>query len=116
MEYDQNGDLIINIEGVYFVYSQMFYFDRNNTYTGFNVYVDNKRILKAIYSIVDFHRPYHTQFISGVFKINKGQRIWIGTTIKRKYFFNESSAFFGAFMLHPWRRNIVVKKDWGISV
>ncbi|XP_028412812.1 inner ear-specific collagen-like [Dendronephthya gigantea] len=101
MEYDQNGHLTINIEGVYFVYSQMFYFDRNNTYTGFNVYVDNRRILKAIYSIVDFHRPYHTQFISGVFKINKGQRIWVGTTIKRKYFFNESSAFFGAFMLHP---------------
>ena len=102
MSYDNNGHLTINIDGVYFVYSQMFYFDRNNTYNGFNVYIDNRRILKAIYSIVDVHKPYHTQFISGVFKIKKGERIWVGTTIKRDYFFNESSAFFGAFMLHPW--------------
>ena len=99
MHYDDNGHLTVNTGGIYFVYSQLFYVDRNNTYTGFNVYIDQRRILKAIHSIVDYHRPYNTQFIAGVFKIKKGQRIWVGTTIKRKYFFNESSAFFGAFML-----------------
>ena len=101
IQYDGNGHLIINVDGVYFVYSQMFYVDRNNTYSGFSVYIDNRQILKAIYSIVDYHKPYHTQFISGIFKINKGQKVWVGTKIKRKYYYNESSAFFGAFMVHP---------------
>jgi hypothetical protein len=101
IRYDDNGSLVVNTDGVYFVYSQMFYCDPNNSYHGFSVYLDNKEILKAIYSIIDQYKPYHTQFLAGVFRIKKGQRIWVGTPNTRYYFFNESSAFFGAFMLHP---------------
>lgn len=103
MTYDNNGHLTVNTDGVYFVYGQMFYVHRNNTYTGFSVFIDNKKVLKAIYSIISEHKPYHTQYISGIFKITKGQRIWVGTSITREYFFNQFSSFFGAYMLHPLR-------------
>ena len=104
MSYDNNGHLTVKVDGVYFIYTQMYYYDGNSSYTGFNVYIDNKRILKAIYSVIDKDKPYHTQYIGGVFKITKGQRIWVGTTITRLYYFNEFSSFFGAYMLHslPW--------------
>ena len=104
--YDDNGFLTVNTAGVYFVYSQMYYCDPNNSYTGFGVYLNNKKILNAIYSIVNLYKPYHTQFLAGVFRIKKGERIWVGTTITRIYSFKEDSAFFGAFMLHPWPKII----------
>ena len=101
MIYDNSGHITVNVDGTYYVYSQMYYYDGNCSYTGFNVYIDNKRILKAIESVIDFDKRYYTQYTAGVFKITKGQRIWVGTTIKRKYFLNEFSSFFGAYMLHP---------------
>ncbi len=101
MIYDNNGHLTVNVDGVYFVYSQMFYYDRNSSYIGFAVYIDDKPVLKAISSIIDWTKPFHSQYIGGIFKITKGQRIWVGTTITRIYFFNEISSFFGAYMLHP---------------
>lgn len=100
MSYDNNGHLTVKVDGVYFLYTQMYYYDGNNSYTGFSVYIDNKRVLKAIYSVIDLYKRYHTHYIGGVFKITKGQRIWVGTTITRLYYFNEFSSFFGAYMLH----------------
>jgi hypothetical protein len=98
MTYDNDGHLTVQIDGVYFVYSQMFYFKSNYVYTGFNVYIDNKIILKAICSVGS--NPTYTHYIGGIFKITKGQRIWVGTTITRPFFFNEFSSFFGAYMIH----------------
>lgn len=100
MSYDDNGHITVKVDGVYFVYAQMYYFDRNSSYTGFNVYVDNKRILKAINSVIDFYKPFQTQYVGAVFRLTKGQRIWVGTTISRVYMFNEFSSFFGAYMVH----------------
>ncbi|XP_028412815.1 uncharacterized protein LOC114535707 [Dendronephthya gigantea] len=100
LNYDNNGHLTVNADGTYYVYCQMFYYDGNCSFTGFNVYIDNKIILKAIASVIDIYKPYYTQYTGGVFKITKGQRIWVGTNISRKYFINEISSFFGAYILH----------------
>ena len=99
ISYDNNGHLTVKTDGVYFVYCQMFYNTGSDSYTGYSVYLDNKIILKAIYSTINENKPYHTHYLGGVFKITKGQRIWVGTAITRKYLFNEVSSFFGAFML-----------------
>lgn len=100
MTYHKDGYLTVNENGIYYVYCQIYYYDGNNSYTGFNVYIDDRRIMKAINSVIGKDKPYQTHFTAGVFKINKGQRIWVGATITRSFYFNEDSAFFGAFLLH----------------
>ena len=102
MSYDNDGHLTVKIDGVYFVYSQMYYFNCDYRVTGFNVYIENKIILKAVYSVADSKKIYYTHYIGGIFNITKGQRIWVGTTITRPFFFNELSSFFGAYMLHSF--------------
>lgn len=96
----KDGYLTVGVDGVYFIYSQMFYYDGNSSYTGHDMYIDDRKVLKAVYSVVSDRRKYHTQFIGGIFKISKGQKIYVGTSITRNYYFNENSSFFGAYMLH----------------
>ena len=100
MDYDNNGNLKVDVAGYYFIYSQMLYFDGDSPNNGHEMYIDGREVLKAVYSVVSKTRKYHTQYISGIFFINKGQKISVGTTLTRTYLFMESSSFFGAFLLH----------------
>ena len=95
-----NGYLTVGIDGIYFVYSQMFYYDGTSSYIGYEVYLDNKRILKAVHSIASRTRKYETQYTSGIFQISKGQKISVESPFSKYYYFNETLSFFGAFMLH----------------
>ena len=100
MVYDNNGYLKVNIAGYYLIYSQMLYFDGDSPNNGHEMYIDGREVLKAVYSVVSKTRKSHTQYISGIFFINKGQKISVGTTLTRTYLFTESSSFLGAFLLH----------------
>ena len=100
MDYDNNGNLKVDVAGYYFIYSQILYFDGDSPNNGHEMYIDGREVLKAVYSVVSKTRKSHTQYISGIFFINKGQKISVGTTLTRTYLFMESSSFFGAFLLH----------------
>ncbi len=95
-----NGYLTIGTDGVYFVYCQMYYFDGTSTYIGYEVYLDDRMILKTVHSIVSKTRKYETQYTSGIFDISKGQRISVESPFMKNYYFNETLSYFGAFMLH----------------
>ena len=100
MDYDNNGNLKVDVAGYYFIYSQILYFDGDSPNNGHEMYIDGREVLKAVYSVVSKTRKSHTQYISGIFFINKGQKISVGTTLTRTYLFTESSSFLGAFLLH----------------
>ena len=99
MQY-KNGYLTIGIDGVYFVYCQMFYHDGTSSYIGYEVYLDDKMILKAVHSIPSRTRKFETQYTSGIFEISKGQKISVVSPFAKYYYFDNSTSFFGAFMLH----------------
>ena len=101
MDYDNNGYLKVGVAGYYFIYSQMVYIDGDSPNIGHEMYIDDREVLKAVYSVVNKTSKVHTQYISGIFLIKTGQKISVGTTLKRIYLFPESSSFFGAFLLHP---------------
>ena len=102
----KNGYLQVGITGYYFIYSQIYYSDGKSSYCGHEMYIDDREVLKAVYSVINKRRRYQTQYTSGIFFIKKNQKISVGTTITRTYFFRESSSFFGAFLLHRWWRYI----------
>lgn len=95
-----NGRLTVGMDGVYFVYCQMFYYDGTSSYIGYEVYLDNTRILKAVHSIINRKRKYETQYTSGIFEISKGQKIYVQTPFSKYFYFNDTLSYFGAFMLH----------------
>lgn len=96
----KGGFLRVGVDGFYFIYSQMFYYDGTSAHMGYNVYIDDRKVLKTVYSVPSSTKKYHTQYTSGIFKIAKGQKISVGTPFTKYYYFNESSSFFGAFMVH----------------
>ena len=96
----RDGCIEVGVTGYYFVYSQMYYAEGVSSYVSYSVYIDNERVLRAMHSVIDNTRRYNTQYVSGIFKIASGQKIWIGTRTSRGFHFDESSSFFGTFLLH----------------
>lgn len=97
----KSGYLSVGVGGFYFIYSQMFYYDGSSAHImGYNVYIDDHKILKAVYSVPSKTKKFQTQYTSGVFKMTKGQKISVGTPFTKYYYYNETLSFFGAFMLH----------------
>ena len=90
----------MGVDGYYFIYSQMYYFDGTRTITGYSMYINDREVLKAISSVISSTKKYNTHYTSGIFKMMKGQRIHVGTFGLTAYYFNKSSSFFGAFLLH----------------
>jgi acetyltransferase-like isoleucine patch superfamily enzyme len=100
-----NGYLTIGTDGVYFVYCQMYYFDGVSAYIGYEVYLDDKKILKAVHSVASKTRKYQTQYTSGIFEVSKGQKISIESPFAKYYYFNETLSYFGAFILQEKTAN-----------
>lgn len=100
MEY-KGGYLTVGVEGFYFIYSQMYYYDGRTSIMGHTMYIDDKKVLKTVYSVVSTTRRYQTQFTGGIFYIRKGQKISVSTPFTKYYYFTTTESFFGAFLLHP---------------
>ena len=96
----QRGYLRVTVTGFYFIYSQMFYFDGSTRHMGHIMCIDDRKVLKTVYSVPDKQKKYQTQYLGGVFQINRGQTISVGTPFTKLFYFNETSSFFGAFMLN----------------
>ncbi|XP_078691715.1 tumor necrosis factor ligand superfamily member 10-like [Branchiostoma floridae x Branchiostoma belcheri] len=119
MEYSR-GNLVIPADGLYYVYSQLSYRFRNDlledsgkdeervfqiihyTYRR-NSYPEPKQIMKTAKSTCWSKRVefgLYTSFQGGVFQLEKGDRIWVSVSNAPLICFDETSSFFGAFMLY----------------
>ena len=99
------GYLTVGVDGYYVIYSQMYYFDGSTSVMGHSMYINDREVLSVISSVISSTRKYSTHYTSGIFKIMKGQRIYVGTRPSPAYYyFTRSTSFFGAFLLHHWWR------------
>ncbi|XP_035696248.1 tumor necrosis factor ligand superfamily member 10-like [Branchiostoma floridae] len=118
MEYNR-GNLVIPADGLYYVYSQLSYRFRNDlpedsgkeervfqiihyTYRR-NSYPEPKQIMKTAKSTCWSKRVefgLYTSFQGGVFQLQKGDKIWVSVSNAPLICFDETSSFFGAFMLY----------------
>ncbi|XP_066291743.1 tumor necrosis factor ligand superfamily member 10-like [Branchiostoma lanceolatum] len=118
MEYNR-GNIIIPADGLYYIYSQLSYRFRNDlpedvnkeerifqiihyTYKR-NSYPEPKQIMKTAKSTCWSKRVefgLYTSFQGGVFQLEKGDRIWVSVSNAPLICFDETSSFFGAFMLY----------------
>lgn len=96
----RDGYLTAGVDGYYLVYSQMYYTDKNS-FIGHDIFINERRVLKAVYSVPSPNRKYQTQYLGGVFRVKEGQTKSIGTaSITGNFYFGNTTSYFGAFMIH----------------
>lgn len=95
-----NGYLTVGKKGYYYIYSQIYHMDGRMSFTGYEVYIDEKPVISVVHSVVSTRRKFDTKYVGGVFYIRPGQRITLRTPYKRTFGYYEGKSYFGAFIIH----------------
>ncbi|XP_028412814.1 complement C1q subcomponent subunit A-like [Dendronephthya gigantea] len=91
-----NGRITINVEGFYYIYSQMVYCGSTEHEVGHIMSINGTRVLKS--KVIA--KNGGTFNVGGTFKLNKGDKITLSPTITNVlYCFSPYEAFFGAFLV-----------------
>ncbi|XP_019645044.1 PREDICTED: tumor necrosis factor ligand superfamily member 10-like [Branchiostoma belcheri] len=112
-----NGDLIIPQDGFYYVYSQVVYYRflldkttgrKDTPYQMIHFvlkqtsYPEPQEILKSVRSSCWSRKAefgLHTSYQGGVFRLQRGDRIWVACSNLHLVSLDETASFFGAFMV-----------------
>jgi len=94
-----DGSIVVKRTGYYFIYSQMYYFDGTTAHMGHLTYINNKRVLESMGSIVNEYRKYNTKYHGGVFLLRKNDTLSVNTLYTKRYYMDREGSFFGAFLL-----------------
>lgn len=94
-----NGNIFVAVDGFYYVYSQMYYYSSSASLMAHTLQIDGAVVLGGQSSASSTNK-YNTNYIGGVFRLKKGQRISVAAPFTKLYFFNTHYSYFGAFMVH----------------
>ena len=90
------GKLTINVEGFYYMYSQMAYCGEKERKVGHTMSINGNNVLKSTVTakVLGTHR------VGGIFKLKKGDKIAISPVVTNlEYCFSKQEAYFGAFLV-----------------
>ncbi|KAI8515244.1 hypothetical protein Bbelb_078350 [Branchiostoma belcheri] len=109
-----NGDLIIPQDGFYYVYSQVYYrflMQDQSTDRPYQMihyvlkqtsYPEPQEILKSVRTSCWSRKAefgLHTSFQGGLFRLQRGDRIWVACSNLHLVSLDETASFFGAFLI-----------------
>ncbi|PFX33966.1 Complement C1q and tumor necrosis factor-related protein 9 [Stylophora pistillata] len=101
IDYHESGGTVeIKKEGYYFIYSQMFYYDGSTIQMGHLTYINNRKVLESMASVINKTRKFNTKFHGGVFLLRVNDTISVRVPYTKYYRMEATGSFFGAFMLH----------------
>lgn len=95
------GQLVIGRSGMYYVYSQMYYYDCSSYSMNHYTLLNGIKILGSISSVADCNRHYYTNYQAGVFHLNRGDILQVEVYRSKTYYMEASYSYFGVFMLYP---------------
>ena len=97
---NQTGAVIINVPGVYYIYSHLQLVGRGNSHVSFwkhATYVNNKQVLCSTVSHKPQRLKYKSNYQGGIFPLQKGDRVFIGGLPYRETY--PEYNYFGLFRL-----------------
>ena len=97
----KNGYITVEVSGFYYIYSQMYYYSLATSFMGHTLKIDGHSVLSGYNNDAGAKKNLNTNYIGGVFRLQKGQTISVGTPFTLNFFYDSQSAYFGAFMVHP---------------
>lgn len=95
------GALVIGRSGMYYVYSQMYYYDCSSYTMSHYTLLNGKMILGSESSVVDCNKAYNTNFQGGVFHLRRADELKIEVYKSKMYYMAPQYSYFGVFMLYP---------------
>lgn len=95
------GHLVIGRSGMYYVYSQMYYYDCTSYSMNHYTILNEHKILGSVSSTVNCSRKYNTNFQGGVFHLNRGDILKVEVYRSKIYYMAAPYSYFGVFMLYP---------------
>ncbi|CAH3149680.1 unnamed protein product [Pocillopora meandrina] len=98
--HESTGTVEIKKEGYYFIYSQMFYYDGSTIQMAHSTFINDRKVLSSMASVINETKKYNTKFHGGVFLLRLNDTISVRVPYTSHYYMRERESFFGAFMLH----------------
>ena len=95
------GELVIGRPGMYYVYSQMYYYDCSTYSMNHYTLLNGKEILGSISSVAECSKHYYTNYQAGVFHLNRGDILKVQVYRSKVYYMEAPYSYFGVFMLYP---------------
>lgn len=95
------GALVIGRSGMYYVYSQMYYYDCTSYSMSHYTLLNGNTILGSVSSVVDCSKAYDTNHQGGVFHLNRGDVLKVEVYKSKVYHMGAAYSYFGVFMLYP---------------
>lgn len=86
---------------MYYVYSQMYYYDCTSYSMNHYTLLNEKKILGSISSVTDCSRAYNTNYQAGVFHMNRGDILKVEVYKSKRFHMGAPYSYFGVFMLYP---------------
>ena len=101
IRYHTTGFIEIKKPGFYFVYNQMYYHEGHAFEMAHYTFINHRKVLESLSSVVNTFKKHNTKFQAGVFNLTTGDYISVRGIVNRKYRMKPSSTYFGAVMLFP---------------
>lgn len=93
------GTLVIGRSGLYYVYSQMYYYDCTSYSMSHYTLLNGNTILGSVSSIADCNKAYNTNYQGGMFHLSRGDVIKVEVYKSKDYYMAAEYSYFGMFML-----------------
>ena len=99
--HERTGSVEVKREGYYFIYSQMYYSDGSEIQMAHNTYINDKKVMESLASVINKTKKFNTKFHGGVFLVRVNDTISVRVPYTSLYNMHSVGSFFGAFFLHP---------------
>ena len=96
-----DGSIVVARKGYYYVYSQMFYFDGTALQMGHYTYINDKKVMESLASVINKTKIYNTKYHGGVFLLKAGDKISVQHPYTKFYLMDEEGSFFGTILINP---------------
>ena len=96
-----NGSIVVARKGYYYVYSQMSYYDGTALLMGHYTYINTKRVMISLASVISQFRKYNTKYHGGVFLLYVGDTISVRLPYTKFYNMAKEGSFLGTFLINP---------------
>ncbi|XP_068732460.1 ectodysplasin-A-like isoform X2 [Montipora capricornis] len=94
------GEIQVKVAGVYFVYSQIFYFDGSTNHMAHDTYINGHREMSSEASIIGRHKEPHTKYHGRLFRLRANDTIGVRKRYTKLFNMVPRGSFFGAFLVH----------------
>ena len=94
------GEIQVKVAGVYFVYSQMFYFDGSTNQMAHDTYINGNKEISSEASIIGRNKKLDTKYHGRLFRLGFNDTIGVRSPYTKRFNMVPWGSFFGAFLVH----------------